>query len=142
VPIPYSIKCTAVIKAGKEAFSEIPANCIEDPTRGAEAVIQRVYPIKVISVLVPSAPTIDYIVRFKKEGRDGVIRPLADTPPASQINKMITVSGAPPQVFSVRGKPAILYYASMEKLSVFIVNLATGGASDTTVEFIVLAEKG
>ena len=142
MPIPYTFKCTAIIKAGKEAFSEIPATCVEDPAHGGETVIQRVYPIKIISVLVPSAPSIDYVIRFKKEGRDGVIRPLADTPPASQINKMITVSGAPPQVFSVRGKPALLYYAPMEKLSVFIVNLASGGASDVTVEFIVSAEKG
>jgi hypothetical protein len=30
----------------------------------------------------------------------------------------------------------------MEKLSIFIVNLASGGTADTTVSFSIIAEKG
>jgi len=142
MPIPYTLTCQATIKAGQPAYSEISASCVEDPVRGAETVIQRVYPIKIITVLVPSAPSIDYIVRIKKESVDGIIKPLADSIPASLINKLVTVSGQLPMVFTRNGRPAIIYVAPMEKLSIYIVNLASGESADTTVRFNVIAEKG
>jgi hypothetical protein len=141
MPIQYTWVCTATIKANTPAFSEIPAVCIEDPVRGAESALQRVYPIKIITVLVPSEPSVDYIVRVKKESVDGVIRPLADSIPASLISKLITVSGQLPSAFTRMGKPAIIYVAPMEKLSVFVVNL-TSERADTTVTFHIIAEKG
>jgi hypothetical protein len=143
MPIQYNILCTATIKAGQPAFSEIPATCVEDPVRGAETQIQRNYPIKLITVLVPTAPRIDFVVRVKKESIDGIIRPVADSVPASLINRLITVSGQLPAVFTRAGKPAIIYIAPMEKLSIFIVNLAPGESSgDTPVSFTIVAEKG
>jgi hypothetical protein len=142
MPIQYTIPCTATIKAGTPAYSEITANCVEDPVRGAESTILRVYPIKIITVLVPTAPSIDYVVRVKKESVDGIIRPLADSIPASLINKLVTVSGQLPAVFTRMGRPAIIYIAPMEKLSIHIVNLVAGGSADTTVSFSIVAEKG
>jgi len=108
---------------------------------GAESIIQRVYPIKIITVLVPDAPPIDYVVRVKKESVDGIIRPLADSVSASILNKMITVSGQPPVAFTRNGRPAIIYIAPMEKLSLFVVNLRSPDR-DTTLSFQLLAEKG
>jgi len=142
MPIPYTWTCTATIKAGQTAYSEISATCVEDPVRGGETVIQRVYPIKIITALVPSAPSIDYVVRVKKESVDGIIRPLADSIPASVINKLISVSGQLPAVFTRAGRPAIIYIAPMEKLLIYIVNLAAGGTADTPVSFSIVAEKG
>jgi hypothetical protein len=81
-------------------------------------------------------------VRVKKESVDGIIKPLADSVPASLINKLMTVSGQLPMVFTRMGRPAIIYVAPMEKLSIFIVNLAAGGSADTTVSFSIVAEKG
>jgi len=141
MPIPYTIVCTATIKANTPAYSEIPVNCVEDPVRGAESSIQRVYPIKIITVLASSAPSIDYVVRVKKESIDGIIRPLADSIPASLINRLVTVSGQLPAVFTKMGRPAIIYVAPMEKLSIYIVNLASP-SSDTPVSFNIIAEKG
>jgi len=141
MPIPYTIVCSATIKAGTPAYSEIPVNCVEDPVRGAESVIQRVYPIKIITILVPTAPTTDYVVRVKKESIDGIIRPLADSIPASLINKLITVSGQLPAVFTRNGRPALVYVAPMEKLSIYIVNLASP-SSDANISFHLIAEKG
>jgi hypothetical protein len=142
MPIPYTWTCTATIKANTPAYSEILATCIEDPAQGAQSIIQRVYPIDINTVLVPSAPSIDYVVRIKKEGVDGVIRPLADSIPASLINKLMAVSGQLPSVFYQDGEPATIYIAPMEKIYIYIVNLSAGGTSDTTVSFQVVAEKG
>ena len=141
MPIPYTIVCTATIKANTPAYSEIPVACVEDPVRGAESVIQRVYPIKIVTVLVPSEPPIDYVVRIKKESVDGIIRPLADSIPASLISKLVTVSGQLPATFVRNGRPAIIYIAPMEKLSIYVVNLASS-KEDVTVAFHVVAEKG
>ena len=142
MPIPYTWTCTATIKAGQAAYSEILANCVEDPAEGAKSIIQRVYPIKLVTVLVPSAPSIDYVVRVKKESVDGIIRPLADSAPASLLNKLISVSGQPPAAFTKNGRPAIIYVAPMEKIYIYIVNLAAGGTADTPISFSIQAEKG
>jgi hypothetical protein len=142
MPIQYTIPCTATIRANTPAYSEIPVSCVEDPVRGAETVIQRVYPIKIITVLVPDAPPVDYVVRVKKESVDGIIRPLADSAPASILNKMITISGQPPVAFTRLGRPALVYVAPMERLSLYVVNLAPGRQSDVQVTFQLLAEKG
>jgi hypothetical protein len=139
--ISYTWTCTAAIRANTPAFAEIPVSCIEDPIRGAEPVIQRIYPIKIITILVPGEPPIDYVIRVKKESVDGIIRPLADSIPASLINKLITVSGQLPAVFTKNGRPAIIYIAPMERVSIYVVNLAPATA-DRTVSFNVIAEKG
>jgi len=141
MPIQYVIPCTATIRANTPAFTEITATCVEDPVRGAESVIQRVYPIKIITILVSGEPPVDYVVRVKKESVDGTIRQLADSIPASVLYRMITVSGQPPAAFTRLGRPALVRIAPMEKLSIFIVNLATTSA-DRTVSFQLLAEKG
>jgi hypothetical protein len=141
MPIQYNILCTATIRANTQAFTEIPVACVEDPIRGAETQIQRNYPIKIITVLVPTAPRIDFVVRVKKESIDGIIRPLADSIPASLVNRLISVSGQLPAVFTRAGKPAIIYIAPMEKLSIFVVNLAPV-REDTPIEFTIVAEKG
>ena len=140
--IPYTWTCTATIKAGAPAYSEILASCVEDPAQGAQSIIQRVYPIDINTILVPSQPSVDYVVRIKKEGVDGVIRPLADSIPASLINKLMSVSGQLPMVFYQDGEPAVIYIAPMEKIYVYVVNLAPGGSADTTVSFQIIAEKG
>jgi hypothetical protein len=140
--IQYTIQCTATIRANTPAYSEIPVACVEDPTRGAETVIQRIYPIKIITILVPSEPGVDYVVRVKKESIDGIIRPLADSIPARLISRLVTVSGQLPMVFTRYGRPAIIYVAPMEKLSIFVVNLEPARSSDVTVTFNIIAEKG
>jgi hypothetical protein len=142
MPIQYTWTCTATIKAAQPAFSEILASCVEDPADGARTIIQRVYPIKIITALVPADPAIDYVIRVKKESTDGIIRPLADSIPARLINKLISVSGQLPAVFTKAGRPAIIYVAPMEKIYIYIVNLAAGGSADTTVSFTIVAEKG
>jgi hypothetical protein len=85
---------------------------------------------------------IDYVVRVKKESVDGIIKPLADSIPASVINRLITVSGQLPAVFTRLGRPALIYIAPMEKVSIYVVNLAPGEAADRTVSFNIVAEKG
>jgi hypothetical protein len=140
MPIPYTWSCTALIKAGTPLYTEVNATCIEDPARGAESSIQRVYPILINSVLVSDVP-IDFVVRIKKEGIDGIIRPLADSIPASMISRLISVSGQLPSVFYVEGEPASIYIDSMEKVYINVVNLATPDR-DTTVRFQIVAEKG
>ena len=141
MPIQYTWICSATIPAGATTYSEIQASCVEDPVAGSEKVIQRIYPIQINTILVPTAPSIDYVVRIKKESRDGIIRPLADSLPASLINKLMSVSGQLPAVFTKFGKPAVIYIAPFEKVSVFVVNLASP-TSATTVSFSIIAEKG
>jgi hypothetical protein len=141
MPIQYVWNCSVTLKANTPAYSEIPAQCIEDPSRGAESAIQRVYPIRIITILVPSEPEVDYVIRVKKEGLDGLIRQLSDSIPASQINKLMSVSGQLPAVFYYEGEPAIIEFDPMEKIYINVVNLAQT-SKDVTVSFTVVAEKG
>jgi len=142
MPIQYMIPCTATLTANASAFTEFTAYCTEDPSRGAETMIQRVYPIKIITVLFQSAPTPDVLVRVYKEDASGIIRPLADSLPASLITRLVTVSGQLPYVFSRAGQPAMILVNAMEKLIVKVVNLANVGSSNVTVNFTIVAEKG
>ena len=68
MPIQYVWTCTATIKANTPPYTEIGATCVEDPARGAENAIQRVYPIRIISILVRTDVQADgdYVVRIKK----------------------------------------------------------------------------
>jgi len=144
MPIQYVWVCSAVLKAGTKAYTETPVSCVEDPVRGAETAIQRVYPIVIDTVVVPSIPSgaPDYIVRVKKEGIDGIIRPLADSVPASILNRLLSATGKVPDAFMQLGEPVSIYVAPMEKVYLFLVNLADAGTSDVTISFQVVAEKG
>jgi hypothetical protein len=144
MPIQYIWTCSATIKAGTKAYTETSVSCVEDPVRGAETSIQRVYPIVIDTVVVPSIPTAapDFVVRVKKEGVDGIIRPLADSIPASILNKLLSTTGKVPDAFMEFGEPVSIYVAPMEKVYLFVVNLADAGTSDVTVSFNVVAEKG
>jgi hypothetical protein len=142
MPLQYTWVCEATIPAGKGAYSEIDATCIEDPKKGAETVIQRNYRIQINTVMVPEAPAIDFVVRIKKEDASGIITPKADSLPAKLLNKLLSVSGQIPQAFYRRGRPAVIQVLPMEKVYIQIVNLEPGGTANTTVKFQILAEKG
>lgn len=143
MPIPYTWICSATIPANTAAYSEIAATCVEDPARGSENAIQRLYKI-LINTVIPSDTTIsiDYVVRIKKEGADGVVRPVADSIPATILKSLVSVSGQLPSAFMVGGERASILVRPMEKVSVWVVNLAASGASETTVNFRIIAEKG
>jgi len=142
MPIQYMIKCTATMKAGSGAFTEFVASCTEDPSRGAETTIQRIYPIKIITVLFPSAPTPDVTVKLYKEDVSGIIRPLVESLPASLLTKLVSVSGQLPYAFSRAGLPAVVLVNPMEKLRVVVTNQDAVGTSDVSVSFTLIAEKG
>ena len=145
MPIQYVWVCSAVLKAGAKAYTKVPVSCVEDPVRGAETAIQRVYPIMIDTVVVPSIPSgaPDYIVRVEKEGVDGIIRPLADSVPASILNKLLSATGKVPDAFMEYGEPVSIYVAPMEKVYLFVVTLADyTGTTDVTYTFQVVAEKG
>jgi hypothetical protein len=141
MPIQYTWTCKADIPANTKAYTEVAVSCVEDPVRGSESVIQRVYPIVIDTVLVPADPTVDFVVRVKKESVDGMVRPVADSIPAKVLYRLITVSGQLPFAFTDRGRPAVIYVAPMEKLSLFVLPLEDV-ATATTVNFAVIAEKG
>jgi hypothetical protein len=67
---------------------------------------------------------------------------VADSLPATVIKSLISVSGQLPAAFVVGGEKASILVRPMEKVSVWIVNLAAGGSSATTVNFRIIAEKG
>jgi hypothetical protein len=142
MPIQYMIPCTATLTANASAFTEFVASCTEDPARGAETMIQRVYPIKIITVYFPSAPSPDVTVKLYKEDVTGIIRPLVESLPASILTKLVTVSGQLPYAFSKAGQPAIVLVNPMEKLIVKVVNQSAVGSSAVTVSFTLIAEKG
>jgi len=142
MPIQYTIQCTATLTANASAFTEFTASCVEDPSRGAESMIQRVYPIRVITVYFPTAPTPDVVVRIYKEDASGLVRPVADSLPASMLAKLVTVSGQLPYAFSKAGQPAIILVNPMEKLIVKVANLSAVGSSNVQVSFTIVAEKG
>jgi hypothetical protein len=141
MPIQYTWTCKADIPANTKAYTEVAVSCVEDPVRGSESVIQRIYPILIDTILVTTAPTVDYVVTIKKESVDGTIRPVATSIPASVLKELISVSGQLPFAFTDRGRPAVIYVAPMEKLSLFVIPLADV-ATATTVNFVVVAEKG
>jgi hypothetical protein len=142
MPIQYVIPCTATLTANASAFTEFTASCTEDASRGAETMIQRVYPIKIITVLFSTTPTPDVIVRIYKEDASGLIRPLSDSLPASLITRLISVSGQLPKVFHIFGEPAIILVNPMEKLIVRVAPLSNVGSSNVPVNFTLVAEKG
>jgi hypothetical protein len=144
MPIQYVWTCSAVLKRDTKAYTEVPVSCVEDPVRGAESAIQRIYPIIIDTIVIPSIPTgaPDYVVRVKKEGVNGIIRPLADSVPASILNRLLSTTGKVPDAFMEFGKPVSIYVAPMEKVYLFLVNLSDAGTSDVTISFQVIAEKG
>lgn len=145
MPIQYVWVCSASIPAGAKAYTKVSASCVEDPVRGAETAIQRVYPILIDTVLVPSIPSgaPDYVVRVEKEGVNGIIRPVADSVPASILNKLLSATGKVPDAFVQQGMPVSIYVAPMEKIYLSVVTLADyTGTSPLAVSFQVVAEKG
>ena len=142
MPIQYMIQCSATLPANASAFTEITASCVEDPARGAESMIQRVYPIKIISVYFPTAPSPDVTVKLYKEDASGLVRPLVESLPASILTKLVSVSGQLPYAFSKSGQPAVVLVNPMEKLTVKVTNLSAVGSSNVTVNFTLIAEKG
>ena len=142
MPIQYMIQCTATLTANAPAFTEFTASCVEDPARGAETMIQRVYPIKIISVYFPTAPSPDVTVKLYKEDASGLVRPLVESLPASILTKLVSVSGQLPYAFSKSGQPAVVLVNPMEKLTVKVANLGAVGSSNVTVNFTLIAEKG
>jgi len=142
MPIQYMIPCSATLPANAPAYTETVASCTEDPARGAETTIQRIYPIKIITVYFPTAPSPDVTVKLYKEDASGIIRPLVESLPASILTKLVTVSGQLPYAFSRAGQPAIVLVNPMEKLRVVVVNQSAVGTSAVSVSFTLIAEKG
>jgi len=139
--VQYNWICTASLPANLALYSEVDADCVEDPGRGSEKVIQRVYPIFINTIVIPDTVTVDYVVRVYKEDVSGIRRPVVDSLNAKTIRALMSVSGQVPRAFYSRGQPASIYVAPMERVSLRVMNIETPSAA-TTVRFLVVADKG